>query len=105
MAKLHPPPPATVIHVADGDTIDVQFSDGSVETVRLLDVNTPETIKPNAQVECYGPEASAHTQPRLCGNATGDQCSGTWVPLDLAHSTGSGQAERNRYGRLLGYSQ
>jgi endonuclease YncB( thermonuclease family)/membrane-bound metal-dependent hydrolase YbcI (DUF457 family) len=86
---------ATVIHVSDGDTLDVQFSDGSIETIRLLDVNTPETVKPNAPVECYGPEASHHTKTRLCGNDTGDHCAGIEVQIE--------PAERDRYGRLLGY--
>ena len=34
---------ATVIEVVDGDTVDVAFADGSLDTVRLLGVDTPET--------------------------------------------------------------
>ncbi|HET7324994.1 MAG TPA: thermonuclease family protein, partial [Halococcus sp.] len=34
---------ATVIDVVDGDTVDVRFEDGTVETVRLIGVDTPET--------------------------------------------------------------
>jgi micrococcal nuclease len=34
---------ATVVDVVDGDTIDVQFADGSFDTVRLLGVDAPET--------------------------------------------------------------
>jgi micrococcal nuclease len=87
---------ALVTHVRDGDTIDVRFSDGSEEAVRLLDINTPETVKPNAPVECYGPEASRHTKERLCGDPTGKNCAGVEIQLEIA-------PERDRYGRLLGY--
>jgi micrococcal nuclease len=87
---------ATVIHVRDGDTVDVRFSDGSEEAVRLLDVDTPETVKPNTPVQCYGPEASHHTKERLCGNATGKNCTGVEVQLEIA-------PRRDRYGRLLAY--
>jgi micrococcal nuclease len=87
---------AIVTHVRDGDTIDVRFSDGSQEAIRLLDINTPETVKPNAPVECYGPEASRHTKTRLCGDLTGQSCTGVEVQLEIA-------PERDRYGRLLAY--
>ena len=33
---------ATVVHVVDGDTVDVRFEDGTEERVRLLGVDTPE---------------------------------------------------------------
>jgi micrococcal nuclease len=42
-----------VSRVIDGDTI--VLSDG--RTVRYLNVDTPETVKPNTPVQCYGPEA------------------------------------------------
>ena len=48
---------ATVTKVVDGDTIDVQY-DGETHRVRLLNVNAPESVDPNAPVECMGPEAS-----------------------------------------------
>jgi micrococcal nuclease len=87
---------AVVTHVRDGDTIEVRFSDGSEEAVRLLDVNTPETVKPNAPLECYGAEASHHTKLRLCGDESGNVCTGVKVKVELA-------PERDKYGRLLGY--
>lgn len=34
---------ATVTRVIDGDTVEVKFSDGTVDTVRLIGVDTPET--------------------------------------------------------------
>ena len=36
-----------VVRVADGDTLTVRFDSGEEETIRLLDVDTPETVHPN----------------------------------------------------------
>ena len=77
-----------VIEVIDGDTIRVRIS-GSVEKVRLIGVDTPETKHPDKGVECYGPEASAKTA-ELIGP-------GTIVRLERDLAT------RDRYGRLLAY--
>ncbi|MCK5890494.1 thermonuclease family protein [Aeromicrobium sp.] len=55
---------ATVDRVVDGDTVDVVI-DGTVTRVRLLNVDTPETVKPDAPVECLGPEATAYTESLL----------------------------------------
>ncbi len=49
---------ATVSRVVDGDTIDAVV-DGQEQRIRLLNIDTPETKDPNADVECLGPEASA----------------------------------------------
>jgi micrococcal nuclease len=86
-----PGPPtydARVVHVVDGDTIAVALRDGRRETVRVLGVDTPETVKPGTPVQCYGPEASRYTKSRLTGRA---------VRLELDAET------RDRYGRLLAY--
>jgi micrococcal nuclease len=45
---------ATVTQVTDGDTI--KLSDG--RTVRYLNIDTPETKKPNTAVKCFGVQAS-----------------------------------------------
>src|SRR5437588_11354729 len=55
-----------VVHVVDGDTIEVDDG-GRHETVRLLGVDTSETVDPRKPVQCYGPEASAFTKSRLDG--------------------------------------
>jgi micrococcal nuclease len=47
-----------VVHVADGDTIDVQL-DGHKVRVRYIGINTPETKHPEKGVELFGPEAAA----------------------------------------------
>ncbi len=55
---------ATVTKVVDGDTIDVAH-DGETRRVRLLNVDTPETVDPDGPVECLGPEASDYLRARL----------------------------------------
>ena len=65
--------PATVIEVIDGDTIVVRYDDGRTETVRILGVDTPETKHPTIGVECFGPQAAAHTSARLGGARIGIQ--------------------------------
>ena len=47
-----------VVRGVDGDTIVVKDSTGKESTVRYLYVDTPETVKPNTPVQCYGHEAS-----------------------------------------------
>lgn len=57
-------PPAvdrgTVVRAVDGDTLEVRIDGGErTEDVRLIGVDTPETVKPDAPVQCFGPQASA----------------------------------------------
>ncbi|MHA7181597.1 thermonuclease family protein [Arthrobacter sp. MDB2-24] len=47
----------TVVRVVDGDTLVINFDDAD-QTVRLLNVDTPETKHPDKPVECLGPEAT-----------------------------------------------
>lgn len=51
---------AFVVRAVDGDTLIAKF-DGEVkeENIRLLGINTPETVDPRRKVECFGKEASA----------------------------------------------
>jgi micrococcal nuclease len=79
---------ATVVEIIDGDTIDVAI-DGRQERIRLIGIDTPETRKPDAPIECYGPEASAFTARLLPVGAT------VRVERDVVG--------RDDYGRLLGY--
>lgn len=48
---------ATVVQVVDGDTVVVDI-DGEEERVRLIGLDTPESVAPNRPVECYGAESS-----------------------------------------------
>jgi micrococcal nuclease len=79
---------ANVTRVADGDSFYVGLPDGE-EEVRMIGVDTPETVDPDQPVQCYGPEASAFTHRLLAP--------GTRVELELGAET------RDTYGRLLAY--
>jgi micrococcal nuclease len=79
---------AVVVDVIDGDTIEVDV-DGRQETVRLIGIDTPETVHPQRPVECFGPEASAFTAELLPA--------GTAIRLERDI------VGRDDYGRLLGY--
>jgi micrococcal nuclease len=46
-----------VERVVDGDTLDVAI-EGAVRRVRLLNIDTPETVDPEQPVQCLGPEAT-----------------------------------------------
>lgn len=79
---------ATVVRVVDGDTLVVRVQ-GRDEKLRLIGVNTPETVDPRRPVQCFGREAS-----RRLGELVP---AGTGVRLER-------DAElRDRYGRLLAY--
>ena len=53
-----------VLRVIDGDTL-VATVKGQEATIRLLNVDTPETKDPNRAPECLGPEASDFLSDRL----------------------------------------
>lgn len=48
---------AYVTRAVDGDTVEVRL-DGREEDVRYIGVDTPETVKPDTRVQCFGPQAS-----------------------------------------------
>ena len=52
-----------VTHVVDGDTIEIS----SGEKIRLLGVDTPETVDPRRPVGCFGKEASNKLKSLLEG--------------------------------------
>jgi micrococcal nuclease len=78
---------ARVVRVVDGDTI-VASVDGRDEYVRYIGVDTPETVKPDTPVQCYGPRASDENH-RLVEGET--------VRLTFDREV------RDDYGRLLAY--
>ncbi len=51
------PGAATVVRVVDGDTLVAEVGTGT-ETVRLIGIDTPESVAPHRAVECYGHEAA-----------------------------------------------
>jgi len=77
-----------VIRVVDGDTIVVNYK-GKNEKVRLLCVNTPESVHPDKKQNIpMGKVASDYTKKRLTGK---------YVDLEFEGPF------RGRYGRLLAY--
>lgn len=78
---------AVVVRVVDGDTVEARV-DGEVEDVRLIGVDTPETVKPGEPVQCFGKRASGFTERELEGER---------VRLVF------GTERRDVYGRLLAY--
>jgi len=79
---------ATVVGVVDGDTIEVEIA-GRHELVRLIGIDTPETLHPDRPVECHGPEASAFTA--------------TLLPLGAQIRLERDLVGRDHFGRLLAY--
>lgn len=77
-----------VVHVVDGDTVDIAFGD-TEERVRLVGVDTPESVARDRPVQCFGAEASSFLQTLLPA--------GTEVRVERDVEA------RDRYGRLLGY--
>lgn len=78
-----------VVKIVDGDTIVVDIA-GVNTTVRLIGLDTPETVDPRKTVQCFGAEASAEMKKILSNH---------YVRLELDPS----QGEKDKYGRLLAY--
>jgi micrococcal nuclease len=78
-----------VIKVVDGDTLSLSIN-GQTETIRLIGINTPETVDPRKPVECFGKQASDKAKSLLSGQ-------------EVALETDPSQGERDKYDRLLGY--
>lgn len=78
-----------VARVVDGDTIQVTRN-GQRTRVRLLGIDTPETVHPTEPVQCFGPEASAFALEQLNGKE---------VVLEFDPS----QPREDRFGRTLAY--
>lgn len=79
-----------VAYVTDGDTFAVNM-DGRTEKVRLIGVDTPETVKPNSPQECYGKIASDFTKHTLTDQTVRLEAD----PINQ---------NRDRYNRLLRYA-
>lgn len=78
---------ARVDRVVDGDTIMVEI-DGRIERLRYIGIDTPETVRPDSPVECFGPEASKANKQLVGGRE-----------VELVRDVGN----RDRFDRLLRY--
>lgn len=83
------PQVAVCERVIDGDTIKLDCG----ETVRLMGVDTPETVDPRKPVERFGKEASEHTRAAVEGQTVR-------MEYDPANAM---RGHRDPYGRLLAY--
>jgi micrococcal nuclease len=84
---------ARVVDHVDGDTVRVRIAGAppglkALETVRLIGVDTPETVHPRQPVQRFGREASDYTRARLFNK-------NVYLAFDWDL--------RDRYGRLLAY--
>lgn len=78
-----------VSRVIDGDTFEIKYL-WQKATIRMLGVNTPETVDPRRPAECFGLEASKETKKILTD---------TFVTLKLSPNRES----KDKYGRYLTY--
>lgn len=78
-----------VVKVVDGDTLAVLMNGKSV-TLRLIGLDTPETVDPRKPVQCFGKAASDKAKELLSGKT---------VHLEMDPS----QGELDKYGRTLAY--
>ena len=78
-----------VTKVTDGDTVSVEVYD-QIQPVRLIGVDTPETVAPGQPIGCFGREAGAYTKEVLTGRL---------VRLEIPRI---GDSEDD-YGRTLAY--
>lgn len=77
-----------VVSVTDGDTFEINYN-GTKTKVRLIGVDTPESVHPNSKKNNeYGEEASKYTKSLLEGKT---------VKLEFDVSP------QDKYGRLLAY--
>jgi micrococcal nuclease len=76
-----------VVEVTDGDTVIVRLSDGALERVRYIGVDTPES-DPRRPLECFGLAAKAANARMVAGRT---------VLVE------AGAEPRDVYGRLLAY--
>jgi micrococcal nuclease len=80
--------PYPVVDVVDGDTLKVNAPDRI--TIRVIGIDTPETVDPRRPVECFGREASARAHELLDGE-------------EVSLESDPTQGDRDHFGRTLAY--
>ncbi len=78
-----------VSRVVDGDTVHLLRGEETIK-FRLVGIDTPETVDPRKEVECYGQEAKEYLEDLILNQQV-------VVENDLT------QDAYDRYGRMLGY--
>ena len=77
----------SVTKVVDGDTFEIKMPEGLIK-VRLIGIDTPETVDPRREVGCFGKKASAETKRLIEGKKV-------ILSKDIS--------ETDKYNRLLRY--
>ena len=77
---------ARVVYVSDGDTFGISSRKRGTVPVRIIGVDTPETKRPDAPVECYGRQATRKLRSMIDGTV-----------VTLAYQ----RERRDRFGRDL----
>lgn len=83
----------TIVRVVDGDTF-ICAIEGEEQRVRLIGVDTPESVHPNKEVEYFALEASSYLKQMLEGQQV-------LLAYDPANSASK---HKDRYGRILAYA-
>jgi len=78
----------TITRIVDGDTVVANIN-GTSEKIRIIGINTPESVDPRRPVECFGKEASFQAEKLLLNKQ---------VILE-------NYSERDTHGRVLSYIQ
>jgi len=78
-----------VTQVVDGDTLKLEI-DGREETVRLVGIDTPESVDPRKPVQCFAVEASNKLKELVSGK-------------NVLFEYDTKQGHTDKYGRLLLY--
>ena len=78
-----------VLSVTDGDTIRIDYH-GENTPLRLIGIDTPETVDERTIVQCFGQEASDYLKAKLTGKKVSIEADPT-------------QSDRDKYDRLLRY--
>lgn len=96
---------ATVVDIADGDTVDVRLANGTEETIRLVGVDTPEVWVANTPGEFRGvPTTSAGRDClRGWGHNASDYTAARLAGADVTLAFDPNTDRRGYYGRLLAY--
>ncbi|MBA7474977.1 hypothetical protein ES707_10340 [subsurface metagenome] len=80
-----------VLNIIDGDTIDIDTTAGDLR-VRIIGIDTPETVHPGEPVEPGGPEATARARQLLAGKT-----------VTIHYDPNPDHGKWGKYGRLLAY--
>lgn len=96
---------ATVTRVVDGDTVEVEFKNGETDTIRMIGVDTPETVASNLKPSEYGIPDTTQGRDWLLnwGEKASSFATDTLAGETVTVVTDPESDKRGYYGRLLAY--